>query len=178
MAFNQGKTMLNREKITKIFIPAILFFLGLFFFLRACSHADEERFMYLNPINFESEFLFQDFDIHLCKRYSGYDTVKTYNAKDEYDFHMYHAIRTYKEAKEKCWWLPNISDRDRARMAWTTAVSMAVAPTPQLRIVVAVTQLLIQYGLDCIDEWHYIEEKLYWSEYHFRECEKWAAKLK
>ncbi len=155
------------EKIIKYYLPILLFFLGLFFFLKSFAHSAE-------PLPMAYEFYFQSFqartkyiDNHPAK------PTREQQAKwqEEYEFHMFHAIRTYNDAKEKCWWLPKPADRDIARMCWTTAVSTVLAPTPQLKIVVTVTQLLIHYGLDCIDEWYYIQEKLYWSEFHFNQCE-------
>lgn len=97
--------------------------------------------------------------------------------QEEYEFHMLHAIRTYTEAKDKRWWLPDLTERQKARICWTTAISMVPAPTPQAKIVVCVTQLLVQYGLECIDEWDYIKDKLKWSEYHFNECDKFQRLL-
>lgn len=154
------------EKFMKYYFPVALILLGLYFFCKSFCHSSE-------PIPTAYEFYFEHFE---C-RTKYIDNRKKSTAEqrqrwqEEYEFHMFHAIRTYNDAKDKCWWLPNISQRDQARMCWTTAIASVAAPTPQLKIIVSVTNLLTQYGLDCIDEWYYIQDKLTWSEFHFLQCE-------
>ena len=148
-------------------LALILIIIGLFFFVRA--HCD---------IPYQHEYYFQNYISRTQYSDRPTSTQRKIKAQEEYEFHMFHAIRTYTEAKDKCWYLPNLSEREKARICWTTAISMFAAPTPQAKIVVCVTQLLIQYGLDCIDEWDYIKEKLVWSEYHFNECERYQRMLR
>ncbi len=155
------------EKFTTYYLPYILLFLGLYFFIKSFAHSAE-------PMPVSHEFYFQDYQARRKigdKPFGNVSREQKAKWQEEYEFHMFHAIRTYNDAKEKCWWLPSPGDRDIARMCWTTAISTVVAPTPQLKIVVVVSQLLIHYGLDCIDEWYFIQDKLYWSEYHFNQCE-------
>lgn len=92
----------------------------------------------------------------------------------EYEFHEFHAKRTYEDAYNRSWYLPDLNWRQRAREAWIAAFSMVGAQTPTMKLIMAASSLLMQYGLDCLDEWEYIEDKLKWSEYHFQECEKYA----
>lgn len=145
------------------YIAIFLIILGLYFFCKSFASAE---------IPVQDEYFFQ----HM-KRTTVYKTRQSTSEQrikwqEEYEFHMFQAIRTYNDAKDKCWWLPDITERDRARMCWTTAVSVLACPTPQGKLIVCVTQLLIQYGLDVIDEWDYIKDKLAWSKFHFDECER------
>lgn len=80
---------------------------------------------------------------------------------------MENANRTYNAAKDKCWWLPRMSDREKAKTAFLTALAKFGASTPSGQIVNMTVVLLTEYGLACMDEWHYIHNKLHWSEYHF-----------
>lgn len=95
----------------------------------------------------------------------------------EFEFHHFQAKRTYDDAYNKSWYLPDLNWRQRAREAWIAAFSMVGVQTPSLKLVVVISSLLMQYGLDCMNEWEYIQEKLAWSEYHFKECEKYAQLL-
>lgn len=82
-------------------------------------------------------------------------------------FYKENGERCYADAKERCWWLPYIPERDKARYCFTTFGVLACPGEPRSKIIIAVVTALIQYGLDCSDEWHYINNKLYWSQYHF-----------
>lgn len=95
----------------------------------------------------------------------------------EFDFHMLQATRTYNDAKNRCWYLPQLTWRERAKEAWMAAFSTVGSSTLNMRLVVAVSSLLMQYGIDCLNEWEYIEEKLRWCEYHLKECEKYSNLL-
>lgn len=77
----------------------------------------------------------------------------------------------YNLAKDKTWWLPNLSDREKGRYCYTTAIA-GVFASPQYKVVAMVSTLLTQYGLDCIDEWNFIDEhmqqsKAWWESYEF-----------
>ena len=39
--------------------------------------------------------------------------------------------------------------------------------TPQSKLIRSLISLMLNYGLDCMDEWDYINNKLYWAEYHW-----------
>lgn len=97
--------------------------------------------------------------------------------QDAFDMHHFNAIRTYNDAKDCVWWLPNLTWRQWGRDAWVAACAMASTKTPCQALVVAFSTMLSQYGLHCADQWDYIEDKLYWSEYHFNECIKYAQLL-
>lgn len=53
-----------------------------------------------------------------------------------------------------------------------TNIGALLAPAdPRSRIITALITTLVQYGLDCSEEWHYINNKLYWSQYHYEMME-------
>ncbi len=97
--------------------------------------------------------------------------------KEAFDMHNFNAIRTYNDAKDCVWWLPNLTWRQWGRDAWIAACAMASTKNPCAALTVAFTTMLSQYGLHCADQWDYIEDKLYWSEYHFNECVKYSKFL-
>jgi hypothetical protein len=125
----------------------------------------------------EDEYLYQNLSDKSFLKIQSAKSSKIKEWQEQYDFHMFHAKRTYEDAKNKVWWLPNLSWRQRGREAWVAAFSTIGAQTIQLKLVVAVSSFLCQYGLDCLDEWDYINDKLYWSKYHFEQCEIYAYKL-
>lgn len=117
-----------------------------------------------------------------CRTYYGKQTPPDNRAQrqkwqDAFDLHSFNAIRTYNDAKDCVWWLPNLTWRQWGRDAWVAACAMASTKTPCQALVVAFSTMLSQYGLHCADQWDYIEEKLYWSEFHFNECVKYAQLL-
>lgn len=77
------------------------------------------------------------------------------------------AERTYKDAKDRCWWLPDIDDRKAARHCFEIAYSSLNPGTPQSKLVTMVLIGLGEYVWYCWDEWEYIENKLKWSRYHW-----------
>ena len=87
--------------------------------------------------------------------------------KDKRDFHLENAERCYNDAKNKCWYLPNISNRDKGRYCFTTIIVLISPGNQPAKIILGLLNLLGSYGLDCIEEWNYIEEKLKWSSYHY-----------
>jgi len=97
--------------------------------------------------------------------------------QESYEFHMFHALRTFNDAKDKCWYLPRVSDRDKARHCFTAVCSALSASSLSGRVIASLSALLINFGLDALDEWDYISEKLHWSQYHFEQCEFYQSLL-
>jgi len=90
---------------------------------------------------------------------------------DKIEFHKSNGERTFKDAKNKCWYLPGLTDRQNARYCFTSAGASLYPGTPQSKLVKVIITTLIQYGVDCISEWEYIDNKLYWAQYHFEMME-------
>jgi hypothetical protein len=122
-------------------------------------------------------------DIEWLSRYDG-RTRKSNNETDieyfkkELQFHKDNAIRTCAAAKERCWWLPKLDERKSARYCWTSAMAMAVPGTPEFKLGAVILNVLLEYGLDCSEEWNYIDNKLYWCKYHTEMVEFYEDILK
>ncbi len=81
--------------------------------------------------------------------------------------HKEKGLVAYGQAKEKCWWLPNMSDADKAKLCFSIGAQMAIAGDPYSKITIAVVQLLIQYGINAMTEWSEINSKMQEAKYHF-----------
>jgi len=128
------------EKISYA-IAFILFIIGTFFAIR--GHASECRFYtVLNP-----------------------SQAKTYRDKKYY--HQDQAIKALERAQEKFWWLPRVSDRAMARSCYTSVLTTVTASTPQSKIMAAIVNLMVTYGLSAMDEWDYINYNLADAQHHF-----------
>ncbi len=95
----------------------------------------------------------------------------------EYDQHHYDAVRTYNDAYNRIWFLPNLTLRQIGRDAWVAACAMAGTKTPGQALAMAFATMISQYGLHCLDEYDYIQDKLKWSAYHFDQCVYYANLL-
>jgi hypothetical protein len=97
------------------------------------------------------------------------EDIKLYQDKVKYHTNMGKTL--YEYTKRKVWWLPSVSNKEKARYCYTTAIATLGAGSPYSKIVAVTLSLLLQYGLDCIDEWDEISEKFYWMKYHFEMAE-------
>jgi hypothetical protein len=151
------------------FIALILLILGLYYYGKAYGSEYEFDFSYEEDCHYYSpEAALENITIHQLQ-VLAYDDCKTY--KDKYQFHKENAERCFNDAKNKCWWLPNIDDRDKARYCLTN-IGIIIAPgDPQSKLIIAVINTLIQYGLDCSEEWNFIQTKLKWAQYHYEMME-------
>ncbi len=138
------KTKLNIEQIITYTICGILLILGVFFAIR--GHAGENK-------------------IYDQYRFLTNNQSKIY--KDKKNFHQQEAIKAFERAHEKFWWIPRISDRSMSRSCFTTIMTTATASTPQSKIMAAIINLMITYGLSAMDEWDYINYNLADAEHHF-----------
>lgn len=80
--------------------------------------------------------------------------------------HRSNAERTWNNAKNKCWYLPNIEKRKAAQNAFYTIMAYFGGATAMSSLVMSLITLLTTYGIDCIDEWYYIKEQLNWCKHH------------
>lgn len=149
----------NGITISSIIVTSILFLLGTFFLLRSChahAYVGYEREMIPNS---QIEISYFNHDKKLTDKERAY-----YEKKRE--FHKENAERTFKNAKNACWYLPRISDREKARTCYQAAAGTVFTSTPQSKIIIVLTTLLIEYGLDAMREWDYIEDQLHWCQHH------------
>ena len=82
------------------------------------------------------------------------------------EYHTNKAFEEYNTARDICWWLPRQSDREKARKAITTFGTIALPTTPLHRCMATLIGLLVQYGVDCVDEWYNIKELLESAQYN------------
>lgn len=126
---------------------------GVFFSFSAQAYFHEESYEHLND--------FQCLTENEKRVLVEQMTIAERNAK-------YH----YELAKNKCWWLPDLNDREKARHCFQGAIACYIGNTPQSKIVGAVIYFLTAYGLACLEEWNYINDnlmksKVYWESYEF-----------
>lgn len=94
--------------------------------------------------------------------------------KKEYKFHEDNGNRCYKDAKSRAWYIPSISDRDKAKNCFVTAITALGASTPTSKLLCMVLSGFTQISIACIDEYIYIEMKLNWAQYHFDMCDHYS----
>lgn len=78
----------------------------------------------------------------------------------------------YELSKSKCWWLPNMDDRAKARHCFLGALANLAPATPQSKVIGTILYFLGVYGIACLDEWNYINDHLlqsqaWWESYEF-----------
>ena len=170
----------TRNKILKWAIFFALFFFGLFCYMKDYGYCSEYSQSYELHMPLEKEFQLQHYE---CRSQWGgrhpQQPSQSQKVKwqEAYDNHHFNAVRTYNDAYNRVWFLPNLTWRQIGRDAWVAACSMASTKSPTAALVVAFSTMLSQYGLHCLDEWDYIADKLYWSQYHFEQCQYYADLL-
>lgn len=97
--------------------------------------------------------------------------------KEKVDFHEANAKRTYKDAKDKCWYLPDVDKREKAKQCFVIATSAILPSEPKSKLIGLLVATMVTYGLDCYDEWNFIKTKLHWSKYHYEMMEFYQSVL-
>lgn len=90
---------------------------------------------------------------------------------DKIDFHKKNGDRTYQEAKSKCWYLPDVDERERAKECFVVAASALLPSEPRSKLIGLVLSTMVTYGINCYDEWNFINTKLQWAKYHYEMME-------
>jgi hypothetical protein len=154
-------------------IQITLVLLGCYFLLRGQLHAEykvEGRPRPKEFVRIGTEVINQVF----AKKVHHY-TREEYEQK--WRFHSIEANLHYEIAKNKCWYLPNIDDRDNARNCFVSFMATIPCPDYRSKAIVALITLLTSYGLYANDEWHTIEHELHLCEYHFEMAEFYRQRL-
>lgn len=154
----------------KHIITIFLIALGMMFLCKSCCHAA--------AIPAEYEYLLAKRTKYIDLHPKAPSREQKAKWQEEYEFHLFNAKRTYEDAKTKAWYMPNLSDREKAKYCFTSAIATMGSATLTTKLVVAVASLLAQYGLDCQDEYEYITTKLYWSQYHLEMCEHFQSLIR
>lgn len=93
------------------------------------------------------------------------------------NLHLKKAKQYYNEAKDLCWYCPRISDREKAKMVFTSA--MAAVPGPiSVKFVASFLCLATQYGVNMIDEWFEIKFAMNMCNYHLRVVKQYDKYIK
>lgn len=136
-------------------IAISLFLFGLYFLLRGEGHA---------AVN-QKEFYDQ------WATYYHQGQMNPGDCREKIEFHQKEAKRLYQEIKDRCWWLPCLDDRKKARKLFNLITPVVAASGITGKVVGTLVVGLGDYCLDCMDEWNYIENKLHWLEYHTEQAE-------
>jgi hypothetical protein len=199
------KMKFNDNNYLKWGFTLLLFLFGTFCMLKSYGYCEEYEEQIENqyllpqhrgaPVPVEDEYMYQyryyhdEVYIPYAKRSNWgkgkpqeihpYDDINAKRAEwqELYDKHHFDAVRTYTDAYNKVWWIPDLTLRQLGRDAWVAACGTAGGSTLSGRLVIAFAAMLSSYGLRCLDEWDYIQDKLYWSNYHFEQCAIYAQKL-
>ena len=97
--------------------------------------------------------------------------------KKEMDKYLSSAKYCYDKAKDRCWWLPNMEHRKASRYLFETIMYAAIpVADAKSRLIFILVKTFVDYGLECMDEWHYIHDKLKWAQWYYQEYE-WRQKI-
>ena len=91
--------------------------------------------------------------------------------------HMEKGEECFREAQKICWYLPKLSEREKAKMVFTTVLAAFPGPL-HLKAIAATIALLGQYGICCIDEYYDVDFNMEMAKYHFMLADAFAAHIK
>lgn len=148
------------EKLKNYLIYAFLIFLfimGVFYLFRS-------MYIFADDYEYTEKSLIEIHQFYTCKmlRYSEYKYYM--KLRDE---HLEKAFYHYNQSYLACWYCPRITDQEKARACLTSLWASFGATTPNMKFVAALGALLLQYGLECMREWHFVKTNLYESQHHF-----------
>lgn len=166
-----------KERLLKYAITGALVALGTFCLLKSYGYCEYYALPIDQEYRFEHYECRNNWDANNGRPNSPKKPSIKQNYQQEFDYHMFHAKRCYEDAYNRVWWLPNLSWRQIGRDAWVAACATTGGNTITSRLVIAFSAMLSSYGLTCLDEWDYIQDKLKWSQYHFEQCEYYARMM-
>lgn len=143
---------LRKDHWKRYLISFILLWFGIWFFSSSKATACEE---YSSRTQQQIALFWENYDFY--KSVSPKTRLK-YLANA--NWHSEKAYEEFNLAKEKCWLLPNFSNRERLKKAWAIFMLQVPAATPLYKALIVLLALLTEYGSACIDEWHDIKELL------------------
>lgn len=160
----------ERRKCWSSYIMWFFVILGSMYFAKAYGHEEyEEHFCHAAkfvPDGVPANYLNDDNSL-------SEDCIRLIRSTDKqearwsFEIHKNKGKDFFKKGEKACWYMPTVSQREKAKMAFTSA--LAAVPGPMsCRLVMATLSLLGQYGICCIDEYFDIEYNLKMASYHFR----------
>lgn len=117
------------------------------------AHADEYVYSHRAQVQIE-----QFWDNYYPDRGLKQKDKATYLANA--DWHAKKAYEEFVAAKDRCWLLPNLADRERTKSAWATFLAIVTPNTPLYKGIGILIGIMSDYGCACIDEWYDIKEML------------------
>ena len=175
-SYKKEKMAWYRYLLMIVFMIGIMF-LGDYFFTNK-AYANERDLYFEEPLFPDSKR-----EIKYLKQL-GFGILASLNKEDKkfyqqkVEFHLNNAERTYRDAKKRCAFLPDVDYRKKAEHCFIAAGNCLIAGTPQSKIIAGLMTLLLSYGIDVMQEWDYIQNKLHWSEYHYEMMEFYQEVLK
>lgn len=112
---------------------------------------------------------------NICKFHTmnaEYDECKTFAEKR--DFHKKNAERCLNDAKNLCWYMPDRTMKENSQYAFRNIAVLACPGDPKSKLITALVTTLIEYGVDCYEEWSSINTKLHWAQYHYEMYELYS----
>lgn len=143
------------RKYWHFYLAALLFALGLFFLGKAYSYENPHAIANISNFHHVRSLKFED-----CTTFAR-----------KVIFHRENAERCYRDAEKRCWYIPDITARRNADYCLSNAGALCYPGTPQSKLIAVMINTMVQYGLDCCEEWHHINNKLYWAQYHYEMME-------
>lgn len=77
----------------------------------------------------------------------------------------------YKQASERCWWIPCPDDREVTRAAVRTFITGVVTLAGKASAALLIVDCLTEYTFACMDEWEIIREQFLYANYHFENAD-------
>lgn len=161
----------ERRKCWSSYIGWFFVILGSMYFAKACCYEEYEIACYHAPVKFVPEgtpdhYINDDNTLsQACLRVIRATDRQT--ARMSFRLHRDKGREYYKKGEEGCWYMPTLKQREKAKMAFTTAIASVPGPW-SFRLAAATLSLLGQYGICCIDEYYDIEHNLKMASFHFR----------
>lgn len=161
------------------YIYIVLFFLlaSLNFVFNKLEASENKKIGFEYPIDYIPDAKIEINYLSVLRAYKlSPEDRKFYEGKVR--FHKSNAERTFRDAKNKCWYLPDIDYRQKAQTCLAAAITAISAGSGQAAVVSGLAVIFIDYGFEVLDEWEYIRNKLHWSQYHYEMMEFYQDLLK
>ncbi len=161
----------ERRRDWSSYIMWFFVILGSMYFSKAYCYEEDEIPCYHAPMKFVPEgtpdhYIKDDNSLsQACLKVVRATDRQT--AKMSFRLHRDKGRDFYKKGEDGCWYMPTLKQREKAKMAFTTAIAAVPGPW-SFRLAAATISLLGQYGICCIDEYYDIEYNLKMASYHFR----------
>ena len=136
----------KNSKLWKWIIFLFLFLFGLFCYMKDYGYCSECSYNFHQSIPVEEEYLYKDYHSRVPW---GIKPQASLSQKQEwqeaYDNHHFNAVRTYNDAYNRLWWLPNLTWRQIGRDCWVSACAVASTKTASTALVPSLPQKIAKH---------------------------------